>query len=697
MSKNAICKILLLILIALDSVLIYKFVEYRSEVNDKFKQQLQGVTIKAANDIDLIVRQVASSSTQLANTISSGSLSERALKTELKNLVSSSEYFYGGSVTYKAFSFDSDKRLHSLYFSKPDPDKPPVFLKLDEMYDYTLPDYDWYVDALQKGDRWSSPYWDAAGKTYMITYSALFYAKPEQTNIEQAIGVVTIDMSMATIRNIIESLKLDASGFGALTTKEGDYLYHPNYQYVREHLNLLDVAKEKGDTTRLKIAPKIKLGQSGVEEHISTTTKEEAWLFYQPIPHSNWSLQNTFFKSNLKVSAAFLRQQLILIIVVSIALISVFLFLTLPDRSFGYSRLSLICAADSVLFILCIWIVWWLALTYNDTLSDKRVERVTDSEYLDVLVSDFQNENTQKSLNTPYFIPTGILIETLNFAGPNDVSISGRIWQTYPANYPEDWVKGFELGRSITLNTSLIEKRKVEEGEVFYWRFQTVVRSDLDYSRYPLEVENINLPIYPKKNGDKVALIPDLKAYKFISPALLPGLTEKMFVPGWNITQSYFTFFDGSLTTNLGGSSHFDQKNFYELHFNVGLKRLFVDAFISNLTPLIVVVIILFSVVLLPTSIDISRTLSICVSVFFVVIFSHLSIRRAISSDSIFYLEYFYLVIYLMVIISPMNSFRATIGMPIKWLDHQNGLLLKLLFWPVVLLLFFAITTITFY
>jgi hypothetical protein len=55
----------------------------------------------------------------------------------------------------------------------------------------------------------------------------------------------------------------------------------------------------------------------------------------------------------------------------------------------------------------------------------------------------------------------------------------------------------------------------------------------------------------------------------------------------------------------------------------------------------------LVSVLLLPTSIDISRVLGICVSVFFVVAFSHLAIRRNIAGGEIFYLEYFLLVMYL--------------------------------------------------
>lgn len=693
----SLSKILLLVLVAAGIFFAYQLVEYRNSADDRFKAQLQKVSIDAANNIDEIALQVASQAKLLAQDMSQPQTKIDKITRQLQDMVSSNGLVFGGSITFKPYAFASDRKLYSLYFSKSAIDQKIEFQQLDEIYDYTQPSSDWYTDAIEQGDRWSKPYWDEAGKTYMITYSALFYADTGSHDIGQAIGLVTLDISMARIRNIIESLNLDASGFGALTTNDGDYLYHPNYQYVRERLNLLDVAEETGDVTRVDIAPLIKLGKSGVADHVSTTTGEEAWLFYQALPNAGWSLQNTFFKSSTQVSQRHIRQQYILIIMLGLLSLILLLYLVLPKRLLGFKPYSLWAALSSVLLVSAIWSVWWLALEYHEHQYNKNLIRIADNGYLTSLVSAFKTENTRKNIRNPIFISTGLEIETMDFPGPNDIAITGKVWQIYPDSYPQDWGKGFEIGQAKKFSSELIEQRKIAGGEIFSWRFQALIRANLNHSRYPLEVENIDIAILPVNQGNEVAFVPDLKAYKFISPGLLPGLAEDVFIPGWNITESYFSFIDHEPTILVGKDNNFDQENFYQLHFNIGISRLFIDAFISNLTPLIVVVIILYSVLLLPTSIDISRTLGICVSVFFVVIYSHLSIRRAISIDTIFYLEYFYLVIYLMVIIAPMNSFRTTLGITNQWLDYEQGRLPKLLFWPVILSVFLLITVIKFY
>ena len=149
--------------------------------------------------------------------------------------------------------------------------------------------------------------------------------------------------------------------------------------------------------------------------------------------------------------------------------------------------------------------------------------------------------------------------------------------------------------------------------------------------------------------------------------------------------------------TNFGVERNFDQEKFPDLYYEIGFKRVFVDAFISNLTPLIVVAIVLFSLLLLPVDIDISRILGVCVSVFFVVVFAHLTIRRNISIGEIFYLEYFFFVIYFAILVVPINAFRMALKIPSRVFEYRNGLVPKVLYWPSILGIFFAITVLKFY
>jgi hypothetical protein len=93
----------------------------------------------------------------------------------------------------------------------------------------------------------------------------------------------------------------------------------------------------------------------------------------------------------------------------------------------------------------------------------------------------------------------------------------------------------------------------------------------------------------------------------------------------------------------------------------------------------------------------VGRVMSICVAVFFVVVFSHLDIRKNISIGEIFYLEYFFFVIYLAIIVVPMDAFRITLRIPSRFFEFQNGLLGKVIYWPIILGAFFVITALKFY
>ena len=547
-----------------------------------------------------------------------------------------------------------------------------------------------------KGNRWAEPYWDEAGKTYMTTYSALFYAKDAETGEALPKGVVTVDISMRQIKNIIESLNIGPSGFGALTTQEGNYLYHPNYDYVLSHKNLRDVAREKNDKDRLKIADLAAKKEGGIINHVSTTTGQASWLIFEPVHISGWSLQNTFIQDDIQVDVDSLRRQVIWIILVAIIFLTSLSTIILKIHKGNIVRIWIMSGITSVLLLIGIGVIWNLALTYYDSDRESGI-RVSDKSTLRTLMNSFDQRSISKHIEPPTYIPTGVYIDAIELRGSNDVSVTGRMWQKYPNDFSAEIGQGFQIGRAKNVKIVEIDSHMLESGRVINWRFQADLRTQLNYSRYPLEVEKIRMQILPWETGENIVLVPDLDAYKLMAATLLPGLDETVFIPGWDLTETFFLLKQANEYTNFGVERNFDQDVFPDLYYEIGIKRIFVDAFISNLTPLIVVTIILFSVSLLPPTIDISRVLGICVSVFFVVVFAHLAIRRNISIGEIFYLEYFFFVIYFTILLVPLNTFRVSLGISSRFFEYQDGLIPKTIYWPSIMGIFFIITAWKFY
>jgi len=671
--------------------LTYQYVIYKEEINASAKSELEEITSVAVSKIDLLLMKVVRSAEVLASELSKGKLPEEEMYTLLRDTIGNNDNYFGGTITFRPYGYDQERRLYSAYYTR-DANNELIYQRLDEVYDYTTSEYDWYVVPMKEGSRWGEPYWDQAAKTNLVTYSAVFY----EALSDVPLGVVTIDISMNQVQAIIESLDLGPSGFGALTTRDGGYLYHPNQEYIQNKKNIRDVAKEKGDANRLIIAEDILQGKGGVIDHISTTTGQASWLIYESVPVSGWSLQNTFIKDDLPIDVDTLRKDLIRIILLAVMFLIAFAFLLFRTHHGENFRVWIFTVICSLILVVGIGAIWHLALTYYSSSNVPGV-KISDKETLKAVVHGYSVRSQTRQLDAPYYVPTGVYIDTIEFQSANNLLIAGRLWQTYPAGYPAKMKKGFSIGRAKNLKATELSRSTDHGEERILWHFQAELRVDLDYSRYPLEVEHLNLQILPTESDQMVVLIPDLDAYKLTASSLLPGLDREIFLAGWEFTGTFFELREERNNTDFGIKRNLDHEALPTLYFHMGIQRVFVDAFISNLTPLIIVAIILFALALLPREIEIGRVLSICAAVFFIVVFSHLDIRKNIPSGEIFYLEYFFFVIYFCILMVPLNAFRLAMELPSRLFEYQDGLIVQAAYWPSVLGIFFMVTACKFY
>lgn len=674
----------------------YRHFTYEHSIYRSKKAELKRLTVDATKQIAAVLQQVMNTVDTLADGLSRGTVTKQNMQARIRAILAANPNYYGCGIAFVPYGYDKNIRLYAPYYSHSGPDGKLTYQQIGKIYDYTTSQYDWYTGPMAKGNRWGEPYWDAAGKTYMITYSALFYRTDPLTHKKVPAGITGVDISMNRIKEIIESLNIGPSGFGALTTRDGYYLYHPNHQYVQKHMNIREVARLKHDNDRLLMADRAAKGESGIIDHISTTTGEDSWLVFAPVPIAGWSLQNTFIKNDLNINIDVLRQQIIDILISAILFVGSLSFLLLRVSLGRPDKVWLFTGIISVLLVAGIGVMWHLALAYHSSTQDHGVE-IADKAALKVQQLRYRDASRKRALPPPIFIPTGLYIDSMEFTGAKDLRITGRVWQRYPDNYPTDRPKGIQFGQANSEKLVKTDVQKIAGGEVIQWTFQADLRVKLDYSRYPLEVEDLPIQLLPPDIDGNMVLVPDLDAYKLTSPTLLPGLDHNVFVPGWKLTKSFFALRKLDRGTNFGVERNFDRDILPTLYYTVVIKRDFIDAFISNLTPLIVVAIVLFALTLLSKTLDISKTLGVCVSVFFVVVFSHLSIRKSIAAGEIFYLEYIYFVIYFALILVPINSFRLALGLHSRFFEYRNGLLANALYWPFVLGTFFIITAMKFY
>jgi hypothetical protein len=675
--------------------MICQHIDYKRDIANTTKKELETLTDKATQAIEAIVRQTMHDADIIANGLSSGKLSNSEALLQLKTILQNNPKYYGATIAYQPHGYDPGRRLYAPYYKKSGVDGQLEFVQIETSYDYTMAERKWYSIPIQKGKGWIEPYWGEASQILMVTYSSVFYDYDPANGSKRPLGVVAIPISIPRIKKIIEAIDLGPSGFGALLSSKGFYIYHPIKDYVDCLKHITQVAQEKNDNDRKVMAEMAAKGQKGFLDHVSVTTKQPSWLVVTPVAVTGWSLQSTFVKDDIQIKVDTIRHQLIRIVVIMLLGLLSFLAVVQVMTAVSKWRAWFFNGIGSLLIVAAIVSIWVINLTYNPV-SESSGKRVYDKATLQKIKGKHLNLSNKKNHKPAIYVPTGVFIDSIKFSGPNDVLLSGYIWQKYNDDFPENIIKEFTISKALNIKINKLNSVSLRGEGIIRSYFEAEIRQTLNHGAFPLERERIELGIVHKNLATNVILTPDLDAYPIRSASLLPGLAKGAFISGWKLTNAYFELREMDLNTNFGVDQAIEGENVPFLCYNIGIQRNIIDALISNLTPVIIVSILLFFLLLLINKIDPAKTFSICVAMLFVIVFSHIDIRIKISAQEIFYLEYFYFLTYGAILYVLLNAIGTFLEADI-WLFHSHTIIPQLLFWPVFLSLILLVTIVTFY
>jgi len=301
------------------------------------------------------------------------------------------------------------------------------------------------------------------------------------------------------------------------------------------------------------------------------------------------------------------------------------------------------------------------------------------------------------------YVATGVFLQSLSFHSLNDVHISGYIWQKVPIapNCPLQAKAGFYFPDAIEGSAQLNDvNQKVQDDETLTaWFFETTLRQQFDYSQYPLDQQTVKLRILSDDFDGKTILIPDFNAYNDSGMANIYGVQRDIVLSDWLIAATFFDVKTASYHSNFGYPTATAAQS-PELHFNLVLKRN--NAFVVNVLPALAVAVLLFAVLLTISrkpsnlafnSFSIKLVIGFISALCVVVVLFQLNTRAKFPAQSIVYIEYFYLLLYIEMIVVLLCSVvvKAPLNVQRK-LAPYNFLLPKLLYWPSLLLVMVIIS-----
>ena len=152
--------------------------------------------------------------------------------------------------------------------------------------EYNYPAQEWFTEPLNYGfGYWSEPYVDeGGGEVLMTTYSV-----PVMDDEGRIAAVLTADVSLDWLTDLVGSLRVYPNAFSVLVSREGKIMVSPVAELNMQQ-SILDYAKGAKDTSNFNIlADGMLSGKSG-NVLLKQSRRERMFVFYAPVEKTGWSM-----------------------------------------------------------------------------------------------------------------------------------------------------------------------------------------------------------------------------------------------------------------------------------------------------------------------------------------------------------------------------------------------------------------------
>jgi hypothetical protein len=684
-------------------VAIWKGWSFQATNNDLLQTAVSNAqqSLKATqSEINGSLQQIADGVDSMAAEVSSVDPSERhSIEQLLGKLLMSDPGYVETGVVFAPFEYQHSIRLYGLALRITADGVQKI--DLDATSDYAKEMPEWYRVPISGTAHWSSPDYDDRGIAAGVRYSTPIYGGSGESADPVPIGALYATFDADTFSRLLGRIDLGSNGYAFLLSGAGRYFVHPNLDFIGREFSLQDrpsagLSRDGGSglTGLLKSNERVRI--------VDSTIDMAGSVFLSGIEDVEWTLGNVIFDRDYHLAVDVARHSAIHI---RLLIGSAIFFLAIAIIGFDKGNRVRGWTLSWTFSAICI-VLYWLIVQASITSSAIQPEGrqiITRPHDLHTFKLRHSRRTLADGQRLPIFIPTGIYLHSMNFMGPTDLRITGLVWQRYTDGIHDDISRGFIMPASASFEAERAYSWRIGNQEAIGWNFKATLSEALEYSGYPFGRETISIQLWHKQFYRDVVLVPDLDGYKDVRPYVKPGLVHGLSVLGWSVDSTFFSFSNQSYDTNFGIVDQARLTDVPELFFSVQLQKQIISPFVSNILPLSVVLILLFALLVLGASRQRSQKSGIALNavaagagLFLLVIFSHINLRANLAAREIFYLEYYYFLVYLVILGVTVNYLLFT-KTEIPMVNYRGNLVAKVLYWPLTQFTILAFTLAEFY
>ena len=647
-----------------------------------------------ADDLSAKMLSIAVVADELAAALSAAECSPCNIEQNLRSTYLQHTEFAALGVAFDAEASGTDFRLYAPFIRQDS--KGAKIERLDSYYDYvaTVGEQNvmqtpeaWYQIAKKNTQQWMLPFHEAALEQFIIRYTAPVYNAQQQK-----IGLVFVDIDFDWLHAQVEKYDIKDNNYLSLLTAQGNELYH-SFSGIAQTTQQLD---------------KTVLASSTSNNTINTLTDEAAWQYSYAVAATQWQLTSVISKATIaeildtadatntidhnilhKLTKNDRVDWVIFLVLIAILFYSC---VRLSRKKTSRLQLWIDTGIYTLIFfsgVIGIWI-----LEYG-VISDPKNKSIVLANK--AIIEKFERDNALRSLHSyddaPIYVPVGLFIQSIEFLSASNVNITGYIWHRYQEGQTSDYEVGTVFPEAIATNISVAYEQKKNGETLKGWYFETTLRENFSPDLFPLDRQSVWIRLWHEKIGENIVLVPDLKSYDSLNTRSLPGIEKDFVLSGWSLFRSYFEMRENNYNTRLGIASKTPGGVVPELYFNIEIMRNFINPFLAHLFPLFVVVLMLYAIVITMSTdeekkdflgFNAAGVVASCSALFFVALISHVQMRNELAANSVVYLEYFYLITYVIILLITANAVLLSLKVKFAFIQFHDNLLPKLFYWPAI-------------
>jgi sigma-B regulation protein RsbU (phosphoserine phosphatase) len=273
-------------------IFTYNYFVSRRIILRNVEKNAENLALSTVHRIDSVLRAVEKVPKNLAIFMEDFSYQGGDIMAVIRAVVEKNPEIYGATIAFEPYAYSANTRSFAPYYFKHHGNTEFTYIP----YDYFT--WDWYqIPKELNAPIWSEPYFDeGAGGIMMATFSVPFYRRVLGQRV--LTGIVTADISLDWLKEIIASVKIAQTGYGFLISRNGTFITHPDSNLVMNE-TIFTVSEERGDPELREVGRCMIRGESGFVRFPSLFTGKMCWMRYAPLPSNSWSLGVLFPQDEL--------------------------------------------------------------------------------------------------------------------------------------------------------------------------------------------------------------------------------------------------------------------------------------------------------------------------------------------------------------------------------------------------------------